>query len=322
VAVNKKLNNYTQYKFLMFKYRQILLFATIFFYACTGSNPESNQGIIVSSHWVLQQLEDPDLVILHVGSEDSFDSLHIPRARFFPARDLVEQRDGLRNEIPSIETIDSLLSAYGIGNDSKLVLCYENEGVLPLTARVFLTLYYAGLGNRTHLLNGGLEWWMADSLPVTDSIYPFGEGILDLTAQGDFLIKAGDVERIANDPDYLILDARPVRYYVGTFDTVENKVEGGHIEGARSLPYENLISEEVPGMLKDEAGLMGEFEKTGMDDAKTMVLYCNSGIWGSVNFLVSIHLGYKALFYDGSFEDWENLKYPITRPVIHDLMND
>ena len=52
-----------------------------------------------------------------------------------------------------------------------------------------------------------------------------------------------------------------------------------------------------------------------MDPEKVTLIYCNSGIRGSLNYLVAKHLGYPALLYDGSFEEWEELDLPFTGPV-------
>ena len=52
-----------------------------------------------------------------------------------------------------------------------------------------------------------------------------------------------------------------------------------------------------------------------MDPGKVTLIYCNSGIKGSLNYLVARHLAYPAMLYDGSFEEWEELDMPSTRPV-------
>jgi 3-mercaptopyruvate sulfurtransferase SseA len=57
-----------------------------------------------------------------------------------------------------------------------------------------------------------------------------------------------------------------------------------------------------------------------MDPGKVTLIYCNSGIKGSLIYLAARHLGYPVLLYDGSYEEWEELNMPLTGPV--DLPNE
>ena len=107
---------------------------------CSGNQQSSDKGIFISTEWLLTQLSDPSLVILYIGSKDTYDSIHIQGARYFPAHEIMIETDSLRHEIPAVETIDSVLSVSGIDKNSRLVLCYENERTIPLMARVFMTL--------------------------------------------------------------------------------------------------------------------------------------------------------------------------------------
>jgi len=121
--------------------------------------------------------------------------------------------------------------------------------------------------------------------------------------------------RYLESPDFVVLDGRLQEFYTGEYDSVEQKFNGGHIEGAMSLPFDQMLSVMDPSEFLDNAEMIGEFEKTGMDETKTAVHYCGSGIWAAVNYLASVHLGYKAVFYDGSYEDWENQELPVITPV-------
>jgi thiosulfate/3-mercaptopyruvate sulfurtransferase len=302
--------------------RQIIVFIILILTGCTGIQNRAVADTLVSTDWLLERIEDPSYIVLHIGSKDSFDSIHIGRSRFIPVREFMVDRDSLRNELPDIGKIDSLLSVTGIDKDSRIVLCYENENFIPLAARLFLTMDYAGLRERTYVLNGGLKKWMDEDLLVTDSVYEFQEGELVLMANADFLIQAEDMKIYLKSTDYMVLDARPVEYYSGKYDSLEMKFTGGHIEGAMSLPFESFLSEKEPHIFVEKDGMIGAFKKNRMDRNGTAVHYCGSGVWASVNYLVSSHLGYKTMFYDGSYEGWENLELPIIRPVSLELLND
>ena len=40
-----------------------------------------DQGILVSTHWLQDQLSNRATLVLHVGTEEGYDTLHIPGAR-------------------------------------------------------------------------------------------------------------------------------------------------------------------------------------------------------------------------------------------------
>ncbi|MCK4751357.1 MAG: hypothetical protein KAT15_30070, partial [Bacteroidales bacterium] len=60
----------------------------------------------------------------------------------------------------------------------------------------------------------------------------------------------------------------------------------------------------------------------GIDKEQTVIFYCGSGIRASVNYLVSVHLGFKPMLYDGSYEEWEKLELPVIQPVFDDRSID
>jgi len=125
----------------MTRFKHSLLLTILIALGCTGTQQSSDQGIFISTDWLLEQLNDPSLVILYVGSKDTYDSIHIPGARYFPAHEIMIDTDYLRHEIPSAEIIDSVLSVSGIDKNSRLVLCYENERTIPRMARVFISWF-------------------------------------------------------------------------------------------------------------------------------------------------------------------------------------
>ena len=297
------------------------LLVAVLISGCSGNNQFKKDNKLVSTDWLQSHLNDTSLAIIYVGSKLTFDSIHIPNSQYIPVRDLLVRTDSLRNELPEISKIDSLLESVGINDHSLIVLCYENDYMIPITTRLFFTLDYAGLGNQTYVLNGGLVKWVKEDRLTTDSLYAKSPGKITLTENDKIIVSAFDVEKYTNNPDFVIIDARPVDNYIGQFDSIDKKFEGGHIEGSVSLPVDFLLSDTLPYMFKDDAELMKEFETAGMNEDKTAVIYCSTGIIASVNYLVSVHLGYKTLFYDGSFEDWEKLHLPVIKPVSHKSEN-
>jgi thiosulfate/3-mercaptopyruvate sulfurtransferase len=307
----------------MGKYFSLLtiMFLAFLTVECNKGMP-MNQGILVSTDWLENQLNDPSIVVLHAGSEEGFDTIHIPGARLIIPGDFTVSNDSLRNELPPMDSIVNLLKQAGVNKDSRIVLCYESEGLISRTARVFVTLRHAGLAERTKVLNGGMPEWLEEKRETSDEHTDFSMGSQEALAPVQVVISSADLERDRWSPDLVVIDTRSDDEYRGTPATMEEDAEGGHIEGAYFLPYENSFEEEKSFMFKSDSELEKLFRDSGMDRSRTTVVYCGSGIRASSSFLAASHLGYPVLLYDGSYQEWDRLDLPLTGPVDLPVEND
>lgn len=296
----------------------LILFAFILA-GCSGTILDEETGILVSADWLQEQLNTPSIDILHAGTREGFDTLHIPGARLIDPYDFLVSTDSLRNEIPPLDTIVALLRAAGVHDNSRILLYYENDRFITRTARVFVTLDYAGYGDRTSVLNGGLPGWMEEDRITTDIPKEELEGDLESGESREVIIRAHQLDQQRWNPEYVIVDVRSAEEYYGEIDSTGLNSSGGHIEGAFFLSYESNLSESNPHMFKEEDQLIAQFDKVGMDPEKTTVYYCGSGIRASVGYLVARHLGYPVRLYDGSYQEWEELGLPLTSPVIEPM---
>ncbi len=298
--------------------RTFLFLFAISFISCSSHDNQIDDGLIVSTEWLQEHMNDPGLVILHVGTREVYDSIHMKGAQYIDPYDFTIDMEDLRNELPELDSVMKLLGAAGVNDNSKIVLYYESEDLIARTARVFLTLDFAGWGDRTHLLNGGLPGWNEKGLATSSGT----EGSQPLTLESIerkkkvVTIVAYDLNLKRWNPEYVIIDARSSDEYYGEIDSTEMKGVGGHVEGANYLDYNHLLSEKDTHMIRSDEELQTELLKAGMDYKKTAVFYCGSGVRASLNYLVARHLGYSALVYDGSIEEWELLELPITSPVM------
>ena len=220
-----------------------------------------------------------------------------------------------RNEMPHSDSIVELLRKVGVDNDSKIVLYHEKISLLNRTARVFVALDHLGLGEQTMVLDGGLSAWLEEGFETTDELADFSRGKLEAQNSKELIITADELDPQRWSNHVVLVDARSAEEYYGTLGTLEEPSEGGHIEGAYSLSYLNITTDESPYLFRSDAELKELFREAGMDPGKVTLIYCNSGIKGSLDYLVARHLAYPALLYDGSFEEWEELDLPSTRPV-------
>ncbi|HMV48186.1 MAG TPA: rhodanese-like domain-containing protein [Blastocatellia bacterium] len=126
------------------------------------SAPAVRAEMIVSTDWLAKHLSDKNIFVLHVARErKAYDDGHIPSARFIALGDLLTTREGVANELPPVEQLQKLFEAAGIGDEGRIVIYGENNGLAA--ARAFFTLDYLGHGARAALLDGGLEKWKLKS---------------------------------------------------------------------------------------------------------------------------------------------------------------
>jgi thiosulfate/3-mercaptopyruvate sulfurtransferase len=305
-------------KFLAFLLIIVLVFLTV---ECDKGMPV-DQGVLVSTDWLQNHLNDPDLIILHAGTEEGYDSIHIPGARLISPWDFTVSNDSVRNELPTMDSVVNLLKNAGVDTDSRIILCYERQGLIPRTARIFVTLVHAGLAERTLVLNGGLPAWLEEERETTDVATDKPLGNLEAQAPVEVTISTSDLERLRWSPEVVVIDARPDEEYHGTPATEEEEAEGGHVEGAYKLPYYSSFLGDSSYLFKTDAELEKLFRDSGMDPNKTTIVYCGSGIWASVPYLTAIHLGYPVLLYDESYQEWERLDLPLTGPVDPPVENE
>src|SRR6202012_4092343 len=76
--------------------------------------------MIVSAQWLSEHLNDPKVVVLHVGEKRSeYERGHIPGARFLALEDFIE---GDEAELPSVDKLKASFEKVGVSNDSRVVI--------------------------------------------------------------------------------------------------------------------------------------------------------------------------------------------------------
>jgi thiosulfate/3-mercaptopyruvate sulfurtransferase len=264
--------------------------------------------MLVSTSWLQAHLGDENLVVLCVGrSRSEYDAGHIPGARFLPLDELVEQHKDSLNDLPPIETLQSVFESLGIGDHTTVVLCGESGGLLA--ARAYFTLDYLGHGEDTALLDGGMEKWTAEARPTNRQTVHPAPARFTPRVQNNVLITTARMREIVHENAaasvYVVLDARPPREFDGAVMS-EAVPKAGHLPGAHGLYWKTLLQSEIVPVLLDTAQLQQAFIRAGADPHKLVVTYCRTGMQSSFTYFVAKYLGYRAAMYDGSVYEWVN----------------
>ncbi|HEX9692811.1 MAG TPA: rhodanese-like domain-containing protein [Gemmatimonadales bacterium] len=273
-----------------------------FFLVAAGLLQHGGQPLVVDHAWTAARLADPSTVVLHVGPRDGYDAGHIPGARFLQVSEISAPPDSgaLPLELPSPETLDSVLESKGISSGSQIILYWADEWVTPTTRAVF-TLTWAGLGGQVSVLDGGLAGWKAAGHDLSTDVPTAVRGDLVLHPDPTVVVDALWVRDRLGQDAVAILDARLRRFYDG--DSGNGRIpRPGHIAGAASLPFDQVLTESE--YFKPREELRQLFRNAGAADGDVVVTYCHIGQQASALWFAARLLGYDAKLYDGSYTDW------------------
>ena len=277
----------------------------------------ARNSLVVDAAWLAQHLNDPDLVLLHVGDKGGYEAAHIPGARLVAQQDVsVSQHDakGLMLEMPPAEDLRARLAKLGISDNSRVVVYYGKDWVSP-TTRILFTLDYAGLGARSSILDGGQDAWVKNGGATTTDVPEAKEGKLAALKVKPIVVDADFVKAHLGKKGFAVVDGRTPAFYDGT-DTGgqhEEKHKTGHIAGAFSIPFTEITQESL--LLQSPAELEALFTKAGVKKDDTVIGYCHIGQQTTAMLFAARLLGHPVLLYDGSFQDWSRHSddYPVTK---------
>ncbi len=277
----------------------LLAVAAAWLAACSPA--DEPQPMIVSTDWVAERLDDPRLVLLQVGAREVYDVTHLPGARHVDRSTLsTPHGNGLMLEMPSVTDLQQAFEAMGVSDDSRIILYWGEDWVTP-TARVYLTLDYLGLGDRTSIMDGGMQAWIDAGGVITAEAPTVERGSFTPHVRDDVLADIEWVAAHADDSAVALLDARNTEFYTG--ERSGRDMRAGHIPGARSLPFPDVLEAETL-KFKDREALESLLLAAGADEGDRVVSYCHIGQQASLVYFVARYLGYDARMYDGSFEEW------------------
>jgi thiosulfate/3-mercaptopyruvate sulfurtransferase len=289
--------------------RVILITAAIVIASLTVNAAERALPYFVSTQWLADHLNDKDLVVLQTSfSRGEYNAGHLPGARFLWFNWLAPSTPDLSTEMPALNDAQKVLEDLGISNDSRIVLVFRRNYIT--TTRMLLAFSYLGLGDRVAILDGGLEAWEAEGRPVSKETPVVTRTSVTITPHPEVITDADWVKEHLASPHVKIIDARTKNFYDGNGGGVSRT---GHIKGAKSIPFSTIV--DSTNRILPTPELQKLFEDAGVMKGDTVVTYCHVGQQATVPYAAARLLGYTAMVYDGSFEDWNvrDDSYPVEK---------
>ncbi len=264
---------------------------------------------LVSTDWLAKHLKDPDLRILDgscflpsAGRDGraEYDAAHIPGARFFDIDDISDHRSELPHMAPPTEKFMSRLRKLGVG-DGHQVVVYDGMGLFS-AARVWWLFRLMGQDNIA-VLDGGFPKWQAEGRAIEDMPPIIRDRHMTVRRQNHMIKDVTQVSAASKLQDYEILDARSAGRFAGTEPEPREGLRGGHIPGAKNVPYTDLLNGDAT--MKSPDDLRAVFEAAGVDMGKPVITSCGSGLTATVINLALERIGKTDhALYDGSWTEW------------------
>ena len=244
--------------------------------------------VMVSTEWLARHLDDPNLVIVDMSSDETqYSRFHLPRATYLPYYYLVRQRKSDKVAVRlSRDELVYTLGQIGITRNSYVIL-YDDVGGLNV-GRMFFELESIGHPN-VSVLNGGLVKWILEgrkvvNTPVQPTPVRYGETGKELDTEATI----ADVDAAQKNGTVLI-DARSREEYVGDL----KKKAGGHVAGAHWWEWSDDVAMSEGFVFKDAETLKAKLASFGLTDLKQPVItYCHTGHRAAQSYLMLRSLGF------------------------------
>ncbi len=272
---------------------------------------------LVSTDWLAAHLDDANLRLIE-SDEDVllYDTGHIPGAQKVDWHN--DLNDALMRDYISREQFEKLLRSKGI-DDSTTVIFYGDKNNW-WAAYAFWVFQLFGFTN-TKLLDGGRVKWEQEGRPMVMKVPSFNATSYSAKARSDEKIRAfmADVRKHVEGKGKLV-DVRSPDEYTGKKLHMpdypqEGAMRGGHIPGAKSVPWARAANPDGSFKSADELRAIYEQEQ-GLSSKDDVIAYCRIGERSSHTwFVLHYLLGYdKVRNYDGSWTEWGNaVRAPIEK---------
>jgi thiosulfate/3-mercaptopyruvate sulfurtransferase len=268
----------------------------------------AHPDVLVSTEWLSDRLNDPSVRIVEVDVDTAaYDQGHIPGAVAWAWN--TQLCDTVQRDILPKKNLEDLLSNSGIANDTTVIIYGDSNNWFAAWALWQMKIY----GHKdVRLLNGGRKKWIAEGREMTTDA-PAVQRTTYRASEPDLTLRAflPEVQAALRNRSANLVDVRSPQEFTGEIlappGLPETCQRGGHIPGARNIPWGKACNED--GTFKSADELRALYELEGVDPAKPTIAYCRIGERSSHTwFVLRYLLGYpQVVNYDGSWTEWGNL---------------
>jgi len=269
---------------------------------------EARNDILVTTDWVEQHRQDATVRLVEVDVDTSaYESGHVEGAIAWNWT--TQLNDQVRRDILSREQVQELLGQSGITPDTTIVLYGDNNNWFAAYAYWQLKIFGH---NNVKLMNGGRKKWELEGRKLVTEV-PSVNAVTYQAKEADLSIRANqiDVYGSLKNGSAVLVDVRSPQEFSGEViappGMTETAQRGGHIPGAKNVPWAKAVNED--GTFKSEDELRQLYGGVGVTPDKDVITYCRIGERSAHTwFVLQELLGFKSVRnYDGSWTEWGSM---------------
>ncbi len=264
--------------------------------------------VLVTTDWVAAHAKDRGIRVVEVDVDTTgYDQGHVDGAIAWNWQ--TELQDAIRRDLAQPNAFEALLGKAGISPDTTVVLYGDNNNWFAAWAFWQMKIYgHADV----RLMNGGRKKWLAEGREVsTETPKPAATAYKASPADVSLRSFLPQVQAAVSAHAVALVDVRSPPEFSGEIlappGLPETCQRGGHIPGARSIPWGKAVNDD--GTFKSYDELKTLYRDEGIDGSKPVIAYCRIGersshSWFVLKYLLGLD---KVTNYDGSWTEWGNL---------------
>lgn len=260
---------------------------------------------LVSTDWLAQHLDEPDLVVIDSSwfmpasgrsGRAEYLQAHIPGALFLDIDEISDRSNPAPHMLPRAAEFGAAMEELGVGRSDRIVV-YDNSPTRNAARGWFMLRHFGA--DQVAILDGGFQKWIAEGRP-TESGEPSPRRATFEAVERDEIVTKQQLLAGSGLP---WVDARGRGRFEGSEPDPRPGVAPGHAPGCRNLPFGSLYRED--GTFRPVEELRRLFDEAGVDPARPFVASCGSGVTAN-SLIFAAHLigNDDVRLYDGSWSEW------------------
>jgi thiosulfate/3-mercaptopyruvate sulfurtransferase len=266
--------------------------------------------VLVETNWVKDNLAKPGVKVVEIDVDTkAYDAGHIAGAVGFNWQ--TQLQDQTRRDIVGREAFEKLVGGAGIAPGDTVILYGDNNNWFAAYGFWLFKIY----GHKdVRLMNGGRVKWLNEDDKELTTEKPRPKPVSYKVTETHYELRAllPDVLAVSKAGNANLVDVRSPDEFTGKVIAPpgmnETAQRGGHIPGAKSIPWSTAVNADGSFKSADELRAI-YFEQKGVVAGKDTIAYCRIGERSSHSwFVLKYLLGLKNVRnYDGSWTEYGNL---------------